>query len=80
MARFWVVGSGSIGGTSPVFLAPDWPPTLAGPIINARQFKTVEQATMARDAAQAHPLGRKGSWIVYAVEVDGTLTPAAISD
>lgn len=80
MARFWGVGSGGMGGTSPVFPAPDWPPNLAGPIIKARHFATVEQATMARGAAQAHPLGRKGSWIVYGVADDNALTPTATSD
>ena len=75
VARFGVVGSGGLAGTPPVFLAPDWPPTLAGPFAEARQFSTAEQAERARDAAQIHPLGREGKWIVYAVGRDGALNP-----
>jgi hypothetical protein len=62
-----------------VFIAPDWPPTLAGPIVKARQFATADQAEIARSAAQVHPLGREGNWIVYAVGDDDVLTPASAS-
>jgi len=77
IAQFWVVGSGGLNETPPVFLSPHWPPDLAGPLTNAKAFDAIDDARLARDAAQIHALGRCGNWKVYGVSNEGRLIEIA---